>query len=503
MNQEIAQAPLEIASFSKVFLGIDLSPKQAIWCKESTRMVNVLRPGNQWGKTTVTAIKHIYEAMTKPKLLPFNLDPSSWLRTEYPTLNFGKTYEISKAVFYTMIDIINGDYLVYDLATNQSHTNESKIAQAVVEIKENPLPYIKWWNNSLTLVRSYDDLGSAFKAKKLAYISGDEVGDIPDLILFMNTTLLPRLVFFRGNIDLVGTPQELGDYQEVVELAWRGGDNYYLMGGSMYENPHLDPARVKKIEDIADPDLRRRIIYGEFVESGQRYFPIIDIINACRGDSIPENGYMEDPAPTGKYILSYDPAAADDNAAIGVIRYDVTPYKLVFLKMFKGNAIPLPMQYEILIDIFKRYRDIKAKIRFIFDEGGLGGKNVKAYLKELNGYGFPGEGHPYADTKADALARFKDVLERGREVRIVNNQEVDMATNWGSLILPNDRNLRLELEGYKLDDKKIRNDQVMMLAMAVWLIERLKPRLLHKSALDFDVYESMGGLSNSSNRLSG
>jgi hypothetical protein len=51
--------------------------------------------------------------------------------------------------------------------------------------------------------------------------------------------------------------------------------------------------------------------------------------------------------------------------------------------------------------------------------------------------------------------------------------------------------LRIELEGYKLDDKKIKNDQVMMLAMAIWMIERLNPRLQHKSAVDFDVYESM------------
>ena len=490
--QTTNQKPLDLETFSKVFLGIDISPRQKEWVKNSTKLINVLRPGNQWGKTTIEAIKHIYQAMTKPRLAQFNLPPEGWLRTEYPTLNFGKTYEVAKAVYYNMIDIINGDYLIYDPVTGEAHTNKSKITDATIEIKENPMPFIRWWNNSLTLIRSYDDLGTSFKAKKIAFISGDEVGDIPELILFVNTTLLPRLVFFQGNLDLVGTPQNIGDYQEIVELAWRGDKDYYLMGGTMFENPHLNPDYVKKIEQIADPDLRRRMIYGEFVEAGERYFPIIDIMNACRDETpISETGYLEDPTPTGRYILSYDPAAASDNAAIGVIRYDVKPYKLVYIKVYKGNSIPLPMQYEIVTDIFKRYKDMKSKIRFIFDEGGLGGKNVTAYLTELNGYGFPGKGRGYADTKADALAKLKDVLERDREIRLKDGKEIEMATHWGGLTLPNERNLRIELEGYKLDDKKIKNDRVMMLAMAIWYIERLNPRLLHKSAIDFDMYQTM------------
>jgi hypothetical protein len=483
--------PLSLKEFSKEFLGIDISTLQEEWVNKSTRMINIFRPGNQSGKTTIEAIKHIYEAFTKPKLSRFNLTPEGWLRTEYPTLNFGKTYEVAKAVYYTMIDIINGDFLIYDPKTGEAHVNKSKIDKAAT-VEEKPLPCIKWWNHSITMFRSYDDLGTSFKAKKIAFISGDEVGDIPELILFMNATLLPRLAFFQGTLDLVGTPQELGDYQELVELAWRGDKDYFLMGGTMYDNPHLNPDYVKKIEDIADPDLRRRMIYGEFVESGERYFPIMDIMNACKAPELPQSGYMEDPQPTGRYVLSYDPAAAVDNAAIGVIRYDCTPYRLVYLKIFKGNSIPLPMQYQMLIEIFARYRDMKAKIRFIYDEGGLGGKNVKAYLKELNGYGFPGEGHSYAETKADALAKLKDVLERGREIRMIDGKEIDVATGWGGLLLPNDRKLRIELEGYKLDDKKIKNDQVMMLSMAIWHIERLKPKLIHKSAVDFDMAEIIG-----------
>jgi hypothetical protein len=489
---QMIKRPLSLEEFSKTFLGIDITPKQKEWVDKSDRMVNILRPGNQFGKTTIEAIKHIYQAFTKPRLSKFALNPEGWLRTEYPTLNFGKTYEIAKAVFYTMIDIINGDFLIYNPITQEAHVNDSKITTAAVEIKENPLPFIRWWNNSITMIRSYDDLGTSFKAKKIAFISGDEVGDIPNLILFMNATLLPRLAFFQGNLDLVGTPQELGDYQELVELAWKGNQDYFLMGGTMYDNTHLNPQYVKKIEDIADPDLRRRMIYGEFVESGERFFPIMDIMNACKLDVVPPSGFLEDPVPTGRYVLSYDPAAANDNAAIGVIRYDCVPYRIAYLKIFKGNSIPLPMQYSILISIFKKYKDMKCKIRFIYDEGGLGGKNVKAYLTELNGYGFPGEGHSYAETKADSLARLKDVLERGRETRIVDGKEVDMATQWGGLHLPNDRSLRIELEGYKLDDKKIKNDQVMMLSMAIWYIERLKPRLVHKSAIDFDMAETIG-----------
>ena len=487
MNQKI---PLDLPTFSKEFLGIELSPKQKVWIKNSTELVNILKPGNQWGKTTVTAIKHIHHAMTKPRLAKLGLPPEGWLRTEYPTLNFGKTYEISKAVYHTILDIVNGDYLVYTPG-GQATTNKSIIQKAITQVKEIPLPHIKWWNNSITLIRSYDDLGASFKMKKIAYISGDEVGDIQDLILFVNATLLPRLVFFQGNLDLVGTPQNVNDYFEIVEMARDTETSYYLLEGTMYDNPHLDPEHIKRVESVADPDLKRRMIYGEFVEAGGRFLPIADIINAFRWETkFSEDGWAEQPLRKGRYVISFDPAAANDNVAIGVLRYDCKPMKLVYLKVFKGHSVPLPMQYEMVKLLFMKYKDLKANVRFIFDGGSLGGKNVEQYLGELNGFGFPGKGRSYAEAKAQALAKMKAYFEDGREVKMVNGKEVDVATHWGLLRFPRSRKLRTELEGYKLDDKKIKNDQVMMLAMAIWYVDKLMPKMKHKVAYDFDMYET-------------
>jgi len=488
--KNLALAPVNLPAFSEYFLGIKLSEKQTEWVNSSSKLVNILKSGNQFGKTTITAIKHIYHAMTKPKLARMNLDISGWLRTEYPTLNFGKTYEVSKAVFHTIIDIVNGDYIIHDPQTGKTTTNESKIREAVREVKENPLPYIRWWNNSITLIRSYDDLGTSFKMKKIAYISGDEIGDIPELILFINATLLPRLVFFQGTLDLVGTPQEPNEYQEVVELARKGNPDYFLMGGTMYDNPHLDPEYIKKIESVADPDLKRRMVYGEFVESGDRFFPLADIMNAFRWSATynKETFFAEEPKREGKYVLSYDPAASNDNVAIGVVRYDEKPLKLVYKRLFKGNTVPLSMQYEMVREIYGKYKGIKANIKFIYDSGSLGGKNVGQQLRDLRGLGFPGKGKSYPDARAEALSKLKGYFEEGRQVRIVDGKEVDSVSDWGILVFPEDRELRLELEGYKLDDKKIRNDQVMMLAMAVWYIDKLIPRQRFKAAVDWDIY---------------
>ena len=62
--------PDAIAVFAKNFLGIDVPrhPGQHKWVTNSNRVINILKPANQWGKTLIESVKHLYHGMVRPKI---------------------------------------------------------------------------------------------------------------------------------------------------------------------------------------------------------------------------------------------------------------------------------------------------------------------------------------------------------------------------------------------------------------------------------------------------
>ena len=490
---QVTETVQEFVPFCETMLGIPISkhPGQIKFAQLSTHLINILRPGNQWGKTCYLAMRHLWHAIAKPKLkgLNPNLSWEEWQGAEYLTLNAGKNYEMARAVYHTMLQIAQGRFLFPN-----GTTNECQISHLITHTSEQPMPEIRWATGVRTLFRSYDDMGASFKMQRLAYASVDEVGDIPHLIEFLNATLLPRIVRMDGTIDLVGTPQDPAEYLELIEKADRGEGDYYVQEGSMYENPFLSRDAIMRIEETADPELRKRIIYGQFVDYGDKYFSFNEVSNMFdeqmeyqRNNSLWDHlkVWTEEPSGAGRYIISYDPASGDKNySVIMIIRYDRYPYKLVYEERFKGSKYPMSSQYQLVRDTFWKWKRSSAKTDLIFDSGGPSGKNARDYLDELQGFPFPGK-RMYSDVKAEALGRTKTVMGKNR---MLDENGRDVNPRWGGLKCPPIRELRLEVEGYRLDDTKITQDQVMTMAMALWYIELRRPSGVRKKAVDFDLF---------------
>jgi hypothetical protein len=254
----------------------------------------------------------------------------------------------------------------------------------------------------------------------------------------------------------------------------------------MYENPGLSKEYIAQIEGIADPNLKKRFIFGEVASTGERYFTLNEVMNAVQGDFLNYNeatGVIEPPltveqAKTEKalYVMSVDYAASEDRTVIGVVRYDVRPARLVFCRYFKGKEVPIPMQYQITREVYRAYEKGAYRIKLIFDANALGGQNAKSQLRDLHGMGFPGKGISPADAKANALGALKALFDEGRKVIEVNGETKDVNPSWGGFWLPDIRPLRTELEGYKLKDDKIKNDFVIMLAQAAYYIAKKRPK---------------------------
>jgi hypothetical protein len=503
----------DIIYFANNVLGMPLNRGQIWWLQNACKLVNILKPANQWGKTTAEAVAHIYHAVCKPKLDRFGLDEQTWADTRYQTLNFGKTYEVANGVKEAIIDITEGQYLLPDGKFNNSLLKN----WAIIEIEEAPhLPRIVWYNKSETLIRSYDQLGESFKRLKLAFISGDECGDIPELMLFLNGTLLPRTFWYGGSIHLVGTSQPKGvEYETLAELAEedikeKGEKSDYLIlsantnseMASVYQNQFIPEENIKKIEAIADPNMRRQIIYGFYVDWASHLYSW-DEVNQVFNNDLPydeESGFTQTPEENAYYVFAVDIAAAEDETSCTCLRYNLKrvidentkidlPHKIVFHKAWKGKTLPLSLQYALIKEYFKKFKIVSPhRTKFIFDSGSLGGKNAAEAFKELNGFPFPPEGRSYAEIKAEAMGVVKVVLGRGREFTIdQKGKRIDKNINWGMLKgSPMLKELRRQLEIASKDDDKIKNDQFTSLMMALHFVERRVPKVGHLKAVDFN-----------------
>lgn len=510
-----------LENFAYKVLGIPLHEGQIFWLKKSVKLVNVLKPGNQWGKTTIEAVKHIYQACGKPNLDRFNADYDVWLNTAYRTLNFGKTYEVARGVQEAIVDLAEGSYLLPTGEFNKSLLKGWAIVRNV-EPGGSKMPKILWFNKSETLIRSYDDLGTAFKRLKLAFISGDECGDIPELNLFLTGTLIPRVSFFRGTIDLVGTTQPKGyEYetlaesieQELEEVGVEDANRFIISYGSfpeyasVYRNDFMPKEAIEAIEKVADPELQKQILYGLYVSSGDKIYSF-DEVKQMFTDDIPynyETGYSEAPIQNEYYVFATDLAAAADETSCTCIRYNIRlkkedgtwiffPHKIVFHKAWKGNQYPLSLQYELITEYFMQFKRISApRTVFVYDAGSLGGKNAEQAFQKLNGRPFPPKGRSYAEIKAEMFGKIKETLGKGRRFRVGEKGElIDENPNWGGIRASSQlKELRRQLETMSKDDVKLKNDQFSSFGMAVHFIEARAPKISHTKAIDFNLSRSL------------
>jgi hypothetical protein len=474
-------------------LGMPFHEGQIRWIKNSTKRINILRPGNRWGKSAILAVKHIWQCMCKPNLDGKVLTYKEWLNVEYQTLNFGPTYELGRGVLQLARDIVQGNFLL-----NTGSTNKSLLADWALKEDHSDsqvLPQLVFKTGAKLLGRSYSEMGVAFKMKAIAYLTGDECADIDELWTFTNNTLLPRMISLNGKIDFAGTPQPEGtDYIRMIEMAeedMKRSDYltrglFYTQKGSMYENIFLPREAIEEVERIADPIMRQQIIDGEYVETGEKYFGFERVQNA-----VDKNLHLQDSGyGNRKYVTSIDFAGGEsawaDFTVIVTIDYTEEPYKLVYFNRFKGGDMPIPIQYKLAEEVALKFG---GKGTLIVDNSSLGGKNAMQFLAHLLPISF----ETLPKNKAEMLATFKITLDGGqselfrRERERIGESWREKNSTWGLLRIPNIPVLISELMNYKLDDKKLRQDCVMAVGMAIHWIEMRRPKQIRKRAVDFDL----------------
>lgn len=447
------------ARFSKdpiLFLNA-LSPKkphpgQVTWLTSANQAINVLVPGNRWGKSTVIAMRHIWHCV-------FKVGQTREARKS------GEPYEtISVAMSADQAEIVFKE---------AKRLLQSKLLRPLVkEFRSSPFPHIVFTNGSVMHCRSAHDDGKYIDGHAYRYLSIDEAGWITNLRNLMTNVILMRLAG-GGMIDLIGTPKGYNDLYFYFERGQRGVKGYYSQRGSIYDNPHLPAEDIKMRDELlmsADPKKRQQVLFGEFVDFTGLAFTRDQRDNAF-DPGLPHHVKRQD---GHKYVVAWDLGRTSD-FTVGIV-LDITVKPWVLVSYTRLNRVSWEEIYATIGRVAEEYG-----IRWsVIDATGPQGDVIEEELAKRK---IPVDGYK-SSTKAlktELINGLQNALDEGRQPSGWYDETdehgnvfqmpllQDPGTGWGALRLPCITQLMDEMGIYSLDDKDIVfTDSVMSLALAVW-----------------------------------
>lgn len=437
--------------FANQFLPKKPHPGQITWLNESHAPINVLVPGNRWGKSTVIAMKHIWKCVFKvgmTRVMKEAGDP-------YETISVAMSADQAEIVFREAKRLLS----------------TKGLRPLVKDFRSSPFPHIIFTNGSVMHCRSAHDDGKYIDGHRYMYLSIDEAGWISNLRHLMTNVILMRLAG-GGEIDLIGTPKGYNDLYFYFERGQRGIPGYYSQRGSIYDNPYLPPEDIKmrdKLLASADPKMREQVLFGEFVD-----FTGLAFTRDQRDNAFDPSLREHVPRTDGhKYIVGWDLGRTTDYT-VGIV-LDITTRPWTLVSYTRLNRVSWEEIYATIERVAKEYGCNYS----VIDATGPQGDVIEEELTKRGTmvYGYK------SSTKAlkiELINNLQTALDEGRTAsgytteKDENGHEIEIpilqppGTGWGLLRLPTITQLMDEMGVYSLDDKDIPyTDSVMSLALTV------------------------------------
>jgi hypothetical protein len=438
--------------FAQTFLPKKPHPGQIVWLRNSHEAINVLVPGNRWGKSTVIAMKHIWKCVMKVGM-------------SYEDRAKGEAYEtISVAMSADQAEI------VFKEAKNL--LQHKSLRPLVKAFRSSPFPHIVFTNGSVMHCRSAHDDGKYIDGHRYHYLSIDEAGWISNLRHLMTNVILMRLAG-GGEIDLIGTPKGYNDLYFYFERGKRGVAGYYSQRGSIYDNPFLPKEDIQMRDALlaaADPKVRLQVLEGDFVDYSGLAFTRDQRDNAF-DPALPHHVRRADGR---KYVVGWDLGRTTD-FTVGIV-LDITSRPWHLVSFTRLNRVSWEEIYATIKRVAVEYDVRWSRI----DATGPQGDVIE---EELAKRGIQTD--PYKSStkvlKTDLINTLQNAFDEGRVakefVEVVDPETGSKSIqpilqsagegNWGILRLPTITQLMDELGVYSLDDKDLPfTDCVMSLALA-------------------------------------
>ena len=425
---------------------------QVKWLREADQAINILIPGNRFGKSVVSAMRHIHHCMFKKGLTPGKYN---WMTAPYETISVSVSADQAQIVF--------------DEAKALCETPQMK--PFVNRIYVTPFPRIVFFNGSVLHCRSAHDDGKYIDGHQYRYVSIDEAGYLKnDLKKLINGVILMRLAG-GGMLDLIGTPKGFGDLYWYANRGLRGVPGYYTMKGSIYDNPFLSKADIEMRDQLlaqSDPRLRDQVLYGGFVSDEGMAF-MQDQLDQAFSKHLPAH---QDYVEGHKYVQAWDLARQTDYT-VGVT-FDVTSKPFIMVDYQRLNRVPWEVIYDLILAKKQEYH-----VKFpIIDASGPGGDVIEEELTKRKIFTDAVKINT-KQRKLELINTLQSAMDDKRQVigerTILDEagfpQQVPDTTpvggDWGLIRMPPIPQLLDEFGTYQLKDQDLVTDSVMAVAMAI------------------------------------
>ena len=477
--QTLGSCRWDIARFARDVLGVRAHPGQrrmfdamirrtAEGWKPSNLTVFV-SAGNRAGKTLAVAIVILHSIIYKMGLHP--PDPTSeaslarWAKLSYEWYHFAIQQETSEIVWEEIVKLLAG-----------THEAQKDGGCPLTEaLGPTVATYDKKFHGDYRWVVMHPALGGGevhFRTtgeralgglgKDMNGISYDECAFDPNLEFVFNEVLNMRRLSTHGQLILISTPTE--GITQFADL-WATGDpaapdkwpGRYSIRMSTRDNVGygIDPEMFERILEQVPPELVPQNIDGHFIEGREQHFATSSVERAFVTD-MPEST----PAKPGhRYVQGVDPALTYDSTWSIVL--DVTnPEKMEGVSAhFRTGRQTADGLVALAANQHRSYSSPEQRFwcHTGIDSTGFGGKIFKSMLQgisPLTAVEFGGR----RSQKLRLLANLRSALDNGRLV-------LPRTGPW--LIL------RRQLLGYKLQDRKLSQDAVMALAVALYVAQRM------------------------------
>lgn len=429
---------------------------QIDWLYNANKPINILIPGNRFGKSYVSAMRHIHHCIFKKG---WKADGKhTWMQAPYETISVSVSADQAEIVFNVAKQLI-------------AHP---AIKPFIKRVYATPFPRIVFFNGAVMHCRSAHDDGKYIDGHAYRLVTIDEAGWLKnDLKKLMNGVIIMRLAG-GGMIDLVGTPKGMGDLYWYANRGLRGAEGYYAQRGSIYDNPYLSKEDLAIRDELlkhADARLREQVLYGAFVSDQGMAFTQDQLEQIFDANLPAHQPYMDG----HRYVQAWDLGRQTD-FTVGAT-FDVTHSPFPLVDYQRLNKVPWEAIYDLIRAKSKEYHVEQPMI----DASGPGGDVIE---EELTKRGLFVDSFKMNSTqrKTNLVNTLQSAMDYGRKT-IGTTKAVDEAGlvhevplmepvggDWGLFRLPSIPQLLDEFGTYEMADKGLVQDSVMAVGMAIGIV---------------------------------
>ena len=455
--------------FAERFLGVKMNPGQQQWaqaCVERAEngwspkyLTTVVSAGNRAGKTLAMALvifhSAFYKLGIKPPAANDPEDALRWLKEPYEWYHIGIQQETAELVFRELSMMAQGIHPAQKGRKAPLFLEMGKIASFDKKYRGEYL----WFQFNKALgggsihFRTTQDKAKALLGKDMNGISFDEAAFDQHLMVIYQEVLNLRRLSTGGQLHFISTPTEgINDYADLWELGNPDNpmrDEQFIS----YRMSTRDNIGYGLSQENFDSIIRQQVEYlvpqnidGYFIEAREAYFHAPSVEAAFD----PEMADEEQPLRNHRYVQGCDPAISSD--ATWSVCLDFTDKTAI-----RGVRAVKRSGRQTLITLVNMLRENHllynqgGHCTTIIDSTGFGGKMFMQELSIIK----PLRQVDFSGTKAKKLEILSDL-------KAMLDKSILKFPKRGIWL-----ELRRQLLGYKLDDRKLETDAVMALAVAV------------------------------------